>query len=365
MHTWFARLVRIDSSDEEVQRRGQVTISLTIGLFIMTALFIPVTLLQPTPLSGLIALGSALISYVVGGALVRRGHVTRGASLILVVIIVVTLGSMFRRQSSTSTAMYLILPIMVAGLVLRPRQIWVVTTVVILGLAITLPLLPPSVMSDPQARTNVLGSVLLMGLVTMVAFLGSRSTSNALKAAYSARAETRLLAHELKRANSELEQRIADRTAALQQALAEREAQAAALETSVAAQHELIQVVSTLSVPVIPITQQVLVVPLVGTIDQARSEQILQNVLQQVEARRAQQVFLDITGVAIVDTVVAAALLQTAAAMRLLGAEPVLIGVRPDVAQALVSLGADLSRLRTVASLEAGLESVRVARSRA
>src|SRR5581483_10834007 len=88
-------------------------------------------------------------------------------------------------------------------------------------------------------------------------------------------------------------------------------------EATVDAQATLLQELST---PVIPITDQVLVLPLVGAIDSRRAQQVLAAVLDQLAASHAQIVFLDITGVPIIDTQVAHALIQTSQAVQLLGA---------------------------------------------
>jgi rsbT co-antagonist protein RsbR len=126
-------------------------------------------------------------------------------------------------------------------------------------------------------------------------------------------------------------------------------------EATVDAQATLLQELST---PVIPITDQVLVLPLVGAIDSRRAQQVLAAVLDQLAASHAQIVFLDITGVPIIDTQVAHALIQTSQAVQLLGARLVLTGIRPEVAQALVGLGVELGAIVTYSTLQRGLADV-------
>jgi rsbT co-antagonist protein RsbR len=111
-----------------------------------------------------------------------------------------------------------------------------------------------------------------------------------------------------------------------------------------------------LSTPLIPISDEILVMPLIGVIDSRRAAQVLETLLQGIVDRRAQVAILDITGVGVVDTQVAEALLRVARAAQLLGAEMVLTGIRPDVAQTLVTLGADLSKVVTRSTLQAGIE---------
>jgi rsbT co-antagonist protein RsbR len=95
--------------------------------------------------------------------------------------------------------------------------------------------------------------------------------------------------------------------------------------------------------------------PLVGAIDSRRVQQIMDTLLTGVADYGATKVILDITGVPIVDTQVANALLRAARAVTLLGAQTVLTGVRPEVAQTLVGLGVDLSGIVTLGTLQDGI----------
>jgi rsbT co-antagonist protein RsbR len=110
-----------------------------------------------------------------------------------------------------------------------------------------------------------------------------------------------------------------------------------------------------LSTPLIPISEEVLVMPLIGTMDSQRVKQVLDTLLQGVSATRASVAILDITGVAVVDSQVANALILAAKAVRLLGAEVVLTGIRPDVAHTLVGLGVDLGDIITRGTLQSGI----------
>ncbi|MDC0747927.1 PAS domain S-box protein [Polyangium mundeleinium] len=110
-----------------------------------------------------------------------------------------------------------------------------------------------------------------------------------------------------------------------------------------------------LSTPLIPISDHVVVMPLIGTVDEARAEHVLESLLAGVTARGAKVAILDITGVATVDAAVAEALLRAARAVRLLGAEVVLTGIRAEVAQALIGLGVDLGNIVTRSTLQSGI----------
>lgn len=110
-----------------------------------------------------------------------------------------------------------------------------------------------------------------------------------------------------------------------------------------------------LSTPLIPITEDVVVMPLIGVMDSQRAQQVLTTLLSGIGQQRARVAILDITGVSVVDTHVANALIQAAHAVRLLGAEMVLTGIRPNVAQTLVGLGVELTGIVTQGTLQSGI----------
>ncbi|MGK4004410.1 PAS domain S-box protein [Sorangium sp. So ce1036] len=110
-----------------------------------------------------------------------------------------------------------------------------------------------------------------------------------------------------------------------------------------------------LSTPLIPLDAGILVTPLVGRLDKVRIGQLLERLLHGVVAQRATTVILDVTGVPMVDAEIADALLRAAQAVKLLGAEVILTGVGPEVAQTMVSIGIDLREITTLSSLQSGL----------
>jgi rsbT co-antagonist protein RsbR len=131
------------------------------------------------------------------------------------------------------------------------------------------------------------------------------------------------------------------------------EAERAALqEQIIAAQQETLRELST---PLIPLADGVLAMPLVGTMDGARAAQIMETLLTGISNQRAHTAILDITGVRAVDALVANALTRTARAAQMLGARVVLTGIRPEVARALLELGADLTGIITLGTLQSGI----------
>jgi rsbT co-antagonist protein RsbR len=106
-----------------------------------------------------------------------------------------------------------------------------------------------------------------------------------------------------------------------------------------------------LSTPVVKLWDGILALPMIGTLDSARTQVVMETLLQRVVETGAQIAILDITGVPTVDTLVAQHLLKTVTALRLMGAECIISGVRPQIAQTIVHLGVDLQGVTTKANL--------------
>ncbi len=106
-----------------------------------------------------------------------------------------------------------------------------------------------------------------------------------------------------------------------------------------------------LSTPVVELWDGILALPLIGTLDSARTQVVMENLLQSIVRTRAGLAIIDITGVPTVDTLVAQHLLKTVAAARLMGADCIISGIRPEIAQTIVHLGVELTNVVTKATL--------------
>lgn len=111
-----------------------------------------------------------------------------------------------------------------------------------------------------------------------------------------------------------------------------------------------------LSTPMLPLSDKVIAMPLVGTIDSSRATMVMETLLEGIAQYHANIAIVDITGVKIVDTRVAQALIQTAQAVKLLGAQVILTGIQPQIAQTLIHLDVDLGGIVTRSTLQAGVE---------
>jgi rsbT co-antagonist protein RsbR len=114
--------------------------------------------------------------------------------------------------------------------------------------------------------------------------------------------------------------------------------------------------ISEISTPVIQVWEGILALPIIGTLDSARTQIVMENLLEAIVETGSSIAILDISGVPAVDSLVAQHLMKTVAATRLMGAECVISGIRPEIAQTIVHLGIDLSNIITKASLAHALK---------
>jgi rsbT co-antagonist protein RsbR len=110
-----------------------------------------------------------------------------------------------------------------------------------------------------------------------------------------------------------------------------------------------------LSSPLIPIADKVVIMPLIGSIDSTRAQQVMEALLEGVARYDAEVSIIDVTGIPIVDTQVANALIRAARAVKILGSEVVMTGISPTMAQTIVSLGVSFNELRTLSTLQRGV----------
>ncbi|MEP7245828.1 MAG: STAS domain-containing protein [Gammaproteobacteria bacterium] len=190
-------------------------------------------------------------------------------------------------------------------------------------------------------------------------FLSSVSRSRVLKGFTSSETATFVLSlkrplferlrRELERTPDALAQGLWDLTALLDQlALYTTEVFQKSREQVISRQQQELMELST---PVVQLWEGILALPLIGTLDSARTQVVMESLLQAIVHTGAGLAIIDITGVPTVDTLVAQHLLKTVAAARLMGADCIISGIRPQIAQTIVHLGVDLSAVVTKATL--------------
>ena len=163
----------------------------------------------------------------------------------------------------------------------------------------------------------------------------------------------------LQQTQGELEKRVDERTAELEEArlqlekrVEERTQDLTKASREIESQHQMIMEMST---PVVRVWDGILLVPLIGMFDTARSAQMIDSMLNSVSEEGASLVVLDVTGVPQIDTSVARHLMEAVSSARILGAQVIITGFSPEAAQTLAQLGVDFSALQTRGSLKAGI----------
>ncbi len=116
------------------------------------------------------------------------------------------------------------------------------------------------------------------------------------------------------------------------------------------------EAIRELSTPVLQVRERLLILPIIGVIDPQRARQLTEQLLRGIRANRAKVVVIDITGVPSVDSTVANHLVQTVDACRLMGATVIVTGLSSELAQTLVTIGVDLTKMKTVGDLQGGIE---------
>lgn len=354
MRRSFDWLLTIAHPDQETCRRGRNTVVLATGLIIFTLLFIPVAFEQGSVLLAqvLISVGLLILLGVIW--LARNGRVTDAALLLIITNLAGFAVGILTNPLFSPSSFLIALPVLVASVTLRPKQIWLILATCEVILVLGYVVFP----KDQVGNSIAVGVILLPVLVALMGFLGAQSTSFALQAAQASRKEAEAAAHALEAINTNLEATVNERTGALQAALAE-------VQLRVEEQNRLLGEVESqrltirdLSVPVIPITATTLVMPLVGALDSSRILQVQEQALQSLENWRALHLILDITGVPLVDSQVALGLLTVVRSAKLLGTEVMLVGIRPEVAQSIVGLGVHLGELYTASNLQMALNHI-------
>jgi rsbT co-antagonist protein RsbR len=131
-------------------------------------------------------------------------------------------------------------------------------------------------------------------------------------------------------------------------------------ETYIKGREEVIyrqsQDMDEISTPVMQVWNGILALPIIGTLDSARTQLVMENLLERIVETESSIAILDISGVPAVDSLVAQHIIKTVSATRLMGAECIISGIRPEIAQTIVHLGIDLSSVVTKASLSAALK---------
>lgn len=348
MRYWLQQLFTPRNANENLRRQGRLVMIISLSITVV-ALMLGANAIQTNQPLRIIAvtLGGALV-YISCAVMAHYGIVRPAAYLVTWFTFLGVIANQLADYTPIGIA-FLCIPILIASLALSSRHMLPVA-LISLGVA-----LAAARGDDPVETSSFYTMFFFIGMMSALAYVGAWTVERALQGAQDARGQLQQANDSLQITNSTLESRVTERTVELQKALSEAETARTQLLEQLGLIERQSEVIREMSVPVLPISRNTLVMPLVGALDSARLTQIQEQALSRIEATRARQLLLDITGVPVVDSQVAQGLIRVVQAAALLGTNVALVGIRPEVAQSIVGLGLDLSQIKTHSDLQGAL----------
>ena len=355
------------ASTDPIERRQAPALQMiliAISVAALVALIVFLAVLGVNPTSGVPAGGAVLVmlASLAGVAALRRGYfrlavLVPSAGLIVAVFFVTVI---YGYPAATPFLPVMFIPVILTGLLIETRPLLLIaaaSALITAAIFLVNPVIAPfTTMVQPPGDLTIVAVALfllvLFVVTTIIALFGPVLRQSLIAALARER--------ELEQLRDSLEATVSERTAGLQEALRTVEQREAQLQQALADLQASQVTIRELSAPVLPVLPGVLIAPLVGAIDESRATVFVANVLRAVERERAQQVIFDVTGVPLIDTQVARMILQAADAVRLLGAQVILVGIRPEVAQTVVGLGVALD-MKTYADLQQAIHALSTA----
>jgi rsbT co-antagonist protein RsbR len=355
---WLA-LPQLKESVE--QEQAGLVQALLLALFFLTLpgmalpFFAPIAPSQALGVTLVVALGPIIA--VTGLALLRRGQFQTAILLTCLGLILLLGGVLLTTGVGNSGAAIFgfALPIVLSGLLSgwRTMSLVLVASIGAMSLSMILEQMGVAFIGFAAPRgdnpAGIIGGFLVIALI-----LGIFVTRFG-KALHTSLHESHQREQNLAALRDSLEQTIAEQTADLRQALIDAENQAAEQKRLLEENRHQRQALQELSVPLLPVDRQTLVLPLIGNLDDERMQALFDRALGAAERSTIRRLIIDISGVPLIDTQVARGLTQVVRALNLLGTEAIIVGVRPEVAETIVSLGLQFGEVRIFRDLEAAI----------
>jgi rsbT co-antagonist protein RsbR len=352
---WFTSLPSMSNTLEQQQAPSlqAYMIALTIAAGVWSLLPVLIATTTAALVAGLFAPAIVVAGNIGAIVLLRRGsfRAAVGLSVAVLVLAVAALIWSWGLGHAQGTLTAFSMAITLSGLLMSRRQFIIVASFCA-GIAIaawlTEQFAPALIGFAPLVAETTLIGVATFGLTTFIVVILFTQFGIILRHMLQTSLQRE---SELEQLRGSLETTIAERTAALQEALKVMEQREEHLSHILREVQSGQDTIRELSAPILPVLPGVLVAPLIGAVDSRRAALFTSNVLSAVEQERAHSIIFDVTGVPVVDTHVARVLIETAAAIRLLGARVLLVGIRPEVAQTLVALNVQFDMLATYSDL--------------
>lgn len=334
--------------------KTRITLTILIVLLTASLFFVVQTSISQGGLST--ANASSIVSVLlIGGLLILHLRGWRYSSSVLVIslglLIVFSASATYLRDQ---VAVQALVPTVIGSMLLSFRWTLPIFGAVMLGLALRVVIGGGPLTAEAFGPTFSITNLVNLTVIAIGISLAGRLSYESQRTAERNEQHTEDARRQLEIQAKALEREVA----VAQAARSEAEAAQLALSEQLATIQVQREVIAEMSVPVLPITPTALLMPLIGSLDSARLQLVQENALNNLEQRSAHYLLLDISGVPIVDTQVAGGLLRLVQAVGLLGAQVVLVGIRPEVAQSIVGLGIAFTNITTRGTLQDGISYV-------
>lgn len=341
----------LEPEEAHISRKAQLLQPVALGVAVILGIGCMLTLSTLNNIGFAVWLLVAALISVGGWWLARQRQVVLGTLLVILAFsstnIYVIVTSEDAGLATLVTLPFMLLQIAIAALLLDSGSVLLMTAIAVLLMPAIL-LLPTTQNTSAAIPVGILAFLALGG----VTWLTTRQFERTLHASTERSNQLTQSEAVLQEQTEQLRQQSLTAEAKQQEAVRALNQ----LQTTIHERDELARSLQEATLPLLPVHQHVLVMPLIGTVDSSRAALLNEAMLHGIEQQRARAVIIDVTGVPIVDTQVAGAILRAAEAARLLGSHTILVGIRPEVAQTIVGLGVDLSNLTVRSDLESGIK---------
>lgn len=335
-------LQKIPLEDPIERRQAEMLQVMLLFIFGATLVGLPITLITNAQMVHatitVLSYGFAALSSVIAFILLRKGHFQLSVVTITIGTLLAVSGSLAAMGTVASLwgLCALMIPITLAGLLLGRKGVLLsvgLTAIVVCGIAAWL--IWNGAESQPAPPQPIAASVSIFLIVICVLGFFLDRFGTTLRTAL---ADALAREHELDHLRETLEATVDERTKSLQATVNELQASHATIRE--------------LNAPILPVLPGVLVAPMIGAFDSTRAATLSDSVLDAISRHHARYVIFDITGVPLVDTLVAQALLRTTQAVKLLGATSLIVGIRPEVAQTMIALNIEIEGVGAFSNLQ-------------
>lgn len=319
----------------------------TIGMLLSTAL-------------GIAILFTTVILYIATLFILRRGHfqaaVWSVAAITLISLFIGLFTTGLDQPNSGISILGFAIPIVFIGLLGKRWALWITTFLAILSafvVAIFQEYVPTFTLPSKEGITPISIAISMALVVSIITTFIDRFNGSLRHALTLASERERELAN----ISASQERIISERTGDLQAALTDLQAREIHLRQTLAENELQRDTIRQMSIPILPVAESIMVVPLIGALDSSRLNELQEQTLSMIERSRIKQLVLDITGVTLVDSQIAQGLITVMRSANLMGTKVVLVGIRPEVAQTIVGLGFHL-QIETYANLQSALQRI-------